>query len=112
VERPILQDRPHDQHQTHEHGGDQSPQGAQSQGHTQEERETEGVSRMPDDGIGTGVDDMVTSVGLDADGRLEKLVDACPSGRRTRRATEHHGMRDDRPSSSAATTGSASQEAT
>jgi hypothetical protein len=46
----------------------------ESQRHAQEQRVAEEVSRMSDDGIRSAVDDLVTTVGLDADERLEELV--------------------------------------
>ena len=50
-----------------------------ARGMPRKKQEAEDVSRMPDDGVGTGVDDPVTTVGLDADGRLEELVHRlCP----------------------------------
>ena len=50
-----------------------------ARGMPRKSKEARDVSRMPDDGVGTGVDDPVTSVGLDADGRLEELVHRlCP----------------------------------
>ena len=46
----------------------------QGQGHAHEENAGGDISRMTDEDVGTGVDDRVTIVCLDADGRLEELA--------------------------------------
>ena len=71
------------------------------------------VSGMPDEGVGTGVDDRVTTVGLDADGRLEELVHRLRPGQARQPGDQqtypipqaHQGTWDQwyRPSSRAAT---------
>jgi hypothetical protein len=55
MERPILQNRPRDEQRAQHDGWDQSPKGAQRQGHAEEQQEPECVSRMPDDAVGTDV---------------------------------------------------------
>jgi hypothetical protein len=70
----VLQSRSQDQEQARQDRRDQRPHGPQRQGHAQDEEASGDILRMTDDGIGTGVDDGVTTVGLDADGRLEELV--------------------------------------
>ena len=70
----VLPNRSQDQKQARQDGWDQSPQGTQSQGHAHEEEAGGDVTGMPHNGIRTGVDDRVTTVRLDADGRLEELA--------------------------------------
>src|SRR5689334_20693686 len=47
-----------------------SPTGNPAQGDANTRQVAENVSRMPNDGVRTRVDDMVTTVGLEADARL------------------------------------------
>ena len=62
-----------------------------AKGMPRKNRKPKCVSRMPDDGVGTGVDDPVTSVGLDADGRLEELVHRRSPGEASH-PNEHQGI--------------------